>query len=429
MCSTSASCSEDRASRWGETTNGQANLAWTEEAMKSVFRVAVGIAAWLAMSAPLAATAAQATSTSSQAAPIPYARADVLRLAEKVADYQLATMAAGYIPPNTSRDTADLKGWVQGALFVGLRDLADRSENPAYRQAILARGLANQWELGKRLYHADDHAIGTSYFWDARNGTGDKALANMRASFDAILANPPTVDLAFTQQADGSVPCQTRWCWCDALFMSPPVWFEMSNVTGDPKYREFAKAEFWATTAKLYDQDEHLYYRDSRFFDRKDINGKKVFWSRGDGWVFAGLARMIPLLPQTDPDRPKMIAVYKEMAAKLKTLQKADGYWVPSLLGDPETALPESSGTGFYTYGFAWGLKAGVLDRATYEPVVRKGWAALVRSVHKDGKLGYVQPVSDRPEAVDYADTQLYGVGAFLLAATTIADLDLKPAR
>ncbi len=358
---------------------------------------------------------------------VPWQPGAILTLAEKVGDWQLATMAAGLRPNKNREGYPDPKGWEQGALFVGLVALADHSDAPQFKQAVLARGEANNWELGKRPYHADDFAIGASYFWDARNGAGDAALTSTRASLDAVLANPSKVDLAFIQNADTSIPCLDRWCWCDALFMAPAVWLEMSNVTGDPKYREFAKSEFWATTGYLYDKDEHLYYRDSRFFDRKDINGKKLFWSRGDGWVFAGLARMIPLLPESDPDRPKMIAIYKDMAVKLKAIQKPDGYWSPSLLGDAETALPESSGTGFNTYGFAWGLKAGILDRTTYEPVVRKGWAALVRSVHKDGKLGYVQPVSDRPDAVEYDDTQLYGVGAFLLAATTIADLKLAP--
>lgn len=396
--------------------------------MKSGLHAAMGLAILLAASAPLAVAAAEPASVQATAAPL--SRAEVLRLAEKVADYQLATMAAGYIPPNTSRDTADPKGWVQGALFVGLRDLADRSENPAYRQAILARGLANQWELGKRFYHADDHVIGQAYLWAARHGGGDAAIGPLRQRFDAILAYPPKVGLEHAEYSDPrGVDCDQRWCWSDALFMAPATWFELSAVTGDPKYAAYARKEFAATTDFLYDKEEHLYYRDSRFFARRGPNGEKVFWSRGDGWVLAGLARIIPLLPAGDPDRARMETIFKEMAAKLKAIQKPDGYWSPSLLSDPAKSLPESSGTAFFTYGLAWGVKAGLLDRAAYEPTVRKGWSALTRAVHPDGKFGYVQPVSDRPDSVGYEDTQFYGVGAFLLAATAVADLDLKSAR
>ena len=136
---------------------------------------------------------------------------------------------------------------------------------------------------------------------------------------------------------------------------------------------------FWATTNFLCDPRERLYYRDSRFFDRRDSAGRKLFWARGNGWVFAGLARMIPLLPKGSPDRVRMETLFREMAARLVAIQKPDGYWAPSLLA-PENSPPETSGTGFFTYGLAWGVKAGLLDRASYEPAARKGWAALERA-------------------------------------------------
>ena len=347
--------------------------------------------------------------------------ADVMEVTEKVADYQIATLAGGWIPSNASWDTPDPKGWVQGALFVGLTDLADHSPKPIYKTLILARGEANQWQLGKRLYHADDQVIGQSYLWAAKHGAGRRALKPMQATFDAILANPSTVDLNYA--TEGEAHCTDRWCWCDALFMAPASWVGLSAATGDPRYAEFAKKEFWATIAYLYDPAEHLVFRDSRFFERRGPNGEKVFWSRGDGWVFAGLTRIIDALPQTDPDRARFIELYKEMAAKIEAIQLDTGYWSPSLLADPKTALPETSGTAFYTYGLAWGIRNGTLSRPDYAPAVRKGWTALAHAVHSDGKLGYVQPVSDRPDNVGPDDTQFYGVGAFLLAGTAVADL------
>ncbi len=350
--------------------------------------------------------------------------ADIMAITEKVGAYQIATLAGGWIPPKASWDTPDPKGWVQGALFVGLTEMADHSANPIYKDLILARGEANKWELGKRVYHADDHVIGQSYLWAAKHGAPADVLKPMQARFDEILANPSTVDLNYP--AGGDVHCTDRWCWCDALFMAPATWIGLSQATGDPRYAVFAKTEFWATYDYLYDKDTHLMFRDSRFFERRGPNGEKVFWSRGDGWVFAGLARILEVLPANDPDRPRFVALYKEMAVKIKSIQLDTGYWAPSLLADPKTALPETSGTAFYTYGLAWGVRNGTLNRAEYEPAIRKGWSALVAAVHPDGKLGYVQPVSDRPDNVGYDDTQFYGVGAFLLAGTAVADLKLK---
>ncbi|HTM79824.1 glycoside hydrolase family 88/105 protein [Asticcacaulis sp.] len=378
----------------------------------------------LLAAAPLMVHAAVPETAAAPATNVSFKPADVMAITEKVGAYQIATLAAGWIPPKASWDTPDPKGWVQGALFVGLTDMADHSDNPIYKDLILARGEANKWELGKRVYHADDHVIGQSYLWAVKHGASADKLKPMRATFDSILTKPSDVTLIYP--AEGDANCTDRWCWCDALFMAPATWIGLSQATGDPRYAAFAKKEFWATYDVLYDKDEKLFYRDARFFERRGPNGEKVFWSRGDGWVFAGLARILEVLPVDDPDRPRFVALYKEMAAKIKSIQLATGYWAPSLLADPKTALPETSGTAFYTYGLAWGVRNGTLDRAEYEPAIRKGWSALVAAVHPDGKLGYVQPVSDRPDNVGYDDTQFYGVGAFLLAGTAVADLKLK---
>ncbi len=379
---------------------------------------------WMLLGLILLAPAAGAAPAPVESAPlpVPWDRIDVLALAEKAGDWQLQHLAA---PPSTQfgAESVTPTAWEQGALFVGLAALADRSQKPEFAQGLLDRGKLTGWQPGPRPYHADDYAIAASYLWDSRHGAGDAAIAPTRARLDAILAAPPTADLSF----DHPDACQTRWCWADALFMAPPVWFEMSKITGDPKYAAFAKQEFKATADYLYDKDSHLFFRDSRFFDRRDLDGHKLFWSRGNGWVFAGLARIIPLMDNADPDKAQFVDLFQQMAAELKSIQKPDGFWSPSLLGDPDTSLPEESGTGFYVFGMAWGIKAGVLDQADYEPVVRRGWAALTRTVHDDGMVGYVQPVSDRPDTVAYDDTQFYGTGAFLLAASAVADLDLAP--
>jgi rhamnogalacturonyl hydrolase YesR len=381
------------------------------------FAIALAMGTSLPTAVPVAAQAARNAAAPADAATI-------REMAVRMADWQLARLDAAHISSATA-ETANPRAWEQAVFWVGLTALADMDgAPPRMRQAILDMGQRTGWQPGRLPYFADDHVIGQAYLWAAKNGAGPAAPAPITATFDNILAKPPVSTLAFVVPPEGygATECLVRWCWCDALFMAPPALAELTLQTGDARYRDFALREWWATTDFLYDPVEHLYYRDSRFFDRRDNKGRKQFWSRGNGWVFAGMARMIPRLPEGSADRLRMEALFKQMAAKLLTLQKADGYWAPSLLA-PEGSPPEASGTGFYTYGMAWGIKAGLLDAAQYRPAVDKGWAALGRAVQPDGGLGWVQQVSDRPEQVAATDTQYYGVGAFLLAASAVADL------
>lgn len=348
--------------------------------------------------------------------------------AVKLADWQLSRLDDLSHIPDATEETRKTRGWEQAIFWVGMTALADAGAPPRIREAVLAMGKRNGWRIGDNAYSADDQAIAQAYVWAAGHGAGDAVLAPTRTAFDTVIDKPAVTTLAFAipPEGYGATECLKRWCWCDALFMAPPAFVELSRQTGDVRYLKFALKEFWATTDFLYDPAEHLYYRDSRFFEKRDEKRRKVFWSRGNGWVFGGMARVIPLLAPASSDRARMETQFREMASKIRALQKPDGYWAPSLLA-PENSPPETSGTAFYTYGLAWGINNGLLSREEYEPVVRKGWAALQRAVQPDGRLGWVQRVGDSPDKVGPSDTQFFGVGAFLMAATAVAELDRKP--
>ncbi len=375
---------------------------------------------WLPIRAGLAALAMSGAVLAAEGST---AKKDVLSIAARVADWQLAHMDGEYIITHMAHEAREPRSWQQGAFWVGMTHFADIAKEPRFARAIQDMGRRNEWTPGSRVTHADDHVIAQGYLWAARHGAGPQAIAPVRATFDKILANPPVVHLSFYFAKNyDEVQCLERWCWCDAVFMSPPAWLDLANQTRKDQYRDYAMAEFWAATDFLYDPAEKLYFRDSRFFERRDDQGRKLFWSRGNGWVFSGIANMLEFLPADHADRTRLERLFKEMAGRLKELQKPDGYWAPSLLG-PENSPAETSGTGFYVHGLAWGIRQGLLDAATYRPAVDKGWAAMTRAVAKDGRLGWVQQVSDRPESVNEADSQFYGTGAFLLAASAVARL------
>ena len=349
--------------------------------------------------------------------------AAILADTRRVADWQLANRTNWATMPAARPSVRKPRGWEQATFWVALTELANRDRR--YARPILDLGRNQAWRLGDRPFHADDQLIAQAWLWAARNGGGKAAVAPARAYFDHMLANPRAISLEFIPHAPGkgTSDCTDRWCWCDALFMAPPTLLQMSRATGDPRYAAFAHAEWKASTDYLFDPAENLYFRDSRFFDMRDAKGRKLFWSRGNGWVMGGLVRVLQQLDADDPHRPAYERQFKAMAATLLTRQRADGYWPASLLDDDPATPPESSGTAFFTYAFAWGVDQGLLDRAGFEPAAIRGWGALTRAVQPDGMLGWVQQVGDRPDSVSAAETQFYGTGAFLLAGTAMYDL------
>lgn len=349
----------------------------------------------------------------------------VTDIANRAADWQLAHMNSfDYV--RTFRDhTENPHGWIQGAFYVGLDRWAVRTNNPRYLQALVAKGEANQWQLGEKNWHADDQVIGFSYAAVAARKNDLSLIAPTQKVFKEIMANRATHSLEYASDPthQGEATCQRRWCWCDALFMAPPVWAAVGKLMGDPAYLNYADEEYQATIDYLFDKDEHLFYRDGRFFERRSKNDKKIFWSRGNGWVFAGLPLLIEQIPANDPRKQKYEQLFKTMAASLVKLQQPNGFWPSSLLDKDEFNVPETSGTGFMTFGLAWGINNGLLSKAEYLSAVNSGWNGLASAVDKTGKLGWVQQVGASPEKILPEDTQLYGVGALLLAASEVSRL------
>jgi rhamnogalacturonyl hydrolase YesR len=219
------------------------------------------------------------------------------------------------------------------------------------------------------------------------------------------------------------------WWWADGLYMVMPVMTKMYWLTGDRRYIDRMVAYFQYANGLMYDPATHLYYRDARYVypQHQSVHGKKDFWARGDGWVFAALARVLSDLPRDDAARPLFEERFRAMAQTLRTIQRPEGYWTRSLLDPDHAPGPETSGTAFFTYGVLWGINNGLLDRKTYLPVALKGWDYLTHvAIQPDGKVGYVQPIGDRAipgQVVDRDSTAHFGVGAVLLAASEMVRL------
>lgn len=322
----------------------------------------------------------------------------VRKAACKVADWQMANL--GDVGSNR------LRSWVYGPLYMGMFDWAEQSGEKRYLDWLLKIGNREYWQVGNRMYHADDICVGQA-FLDMYAKYGKKGMLEpTKARIDWVLSQKPGPG---------------QWSWCDALFMAPGVYSRLYALTKDRKYIKYCEGEYRNAWKQLYDRQEHLFYRDKRYLDKKEQNGQKMFWARGNGWVVAGLAEVLKSLPKDKGSRTDFYEqLLVEMCGRLAGLQCADGTWHASLL-DPETyPAPETSGTALIVYAMAYGIHQGLLPREKFLPVVEKGWAALVTAVDTEGRLGWVQPVGDSPKQIAKENTAVYGTGAFLMAATEV---------
>ncbi|MEJ2297571.1 MAG: glycoside hydrolase family 88 protein [Woeseiaceae bacterium] len=352
--------------------------------------------------------------------------ASVKSLTRKVADWQIATFedqgryrAIPSDPPEwANREKYHDLEWQNGALYAGMNEWRQIADDPKYTRWLRGIGERNEWQLHRRPYHADDHVVGHFYLALYEDFNAPEMLEPVRQRFDWILDNPKTGTLDWEAE---NTHAHDRWGWCDALFMAPPVWARLAKLTGDPKYLEFMDREYHATYDLLWSEKDHLFWRDSSYFSRSEANGEDIFWSRGNGWVFAGLALMIPDLPADWEGREFYIDIYEKMARRLQSIQRPDGTWSMGLLGSTERyPIPENSGTAFFAFGLAWGINAGILERDSYAPTVLRAWRALAGSVTDEGLLGHIQPVGAAPGESFPDYTEVYGVGAFLAAGSEI---------
>ena len=324
---------------------------------------------------------------------------DIARAMRKVGDWEL----------KRTRKHFD-QDWTFAAMYAGFMAASETLPGSRYESAMLGMGKKFGWQLGPRQSHADDQAIGQTYLALYHRHPHPGMIAPLRKQLDALIKLPDD-------------PNHPVWWWCDALFMAPRVWAGLARETGERSYLDYMDREWWITSGLLYDSGEHLYSRDATFLHKQEANGRKIFWARGNGWVLAGLARVLEVMPDDYPSRPRYVEQFRQMAARVSGLQGGDGLWRPGLLDEAAYPLPEVSGSAFFIYAIAWGVNHGILERKDYLPLLERGWAGILAHVFEDGRLGCIQPVGAAPGAFKPTSSYVYGVGAFLLAGAELQRL------
>ena len=316
-----------------------------------------------------------------------------------------------------------------------------------WNRAVYYEGLMALYSIDpEKKYYDYARMWGEDHLWMPVNGVATRLADDQCAGqtwIDLYQVDPrPERIRNVKENIDRMVQSQGArdWYWIDALQMSMPVFVRLGVLEKDPSYfRKMYDLYHYTKTVHgghgLYSTTEHLWWRDSNYVPPyKEPNGQNCFWSRGNGWVLAALVRVLSLLPVNDPHRDEYLQDYLDMVKALVPLQRADGYWNVSLHDPTHFGGRELTGTALFTYGIAWGIREGWLDKNVYLPVVARAWHGMVTgSLHKDGMLGYVQGTAEKPgdgQPVAYdkrPNVEDFGLGCFLLAGSEVYQIATTP--
>ncbi len=307
------------------------------------------------------------------------------------------------------------RNWIRATYYTGVMAAYQATGDAAYFEQALRCANQNECAPGNELSGANVLTCGQTYLQLYFLRTNRAYLEPLITWLHSGRSNTPTGAPAWYLEGGRR--------YADSLYVGPPTLAMLARATGDRKYLDWMNDFYWDIHGELFDRDEGLFYRDQRFRGATNLHGKKIMWSRGNGWVFAGLPRILDHLAQTDPSRPKFEALFKHMAGSLATRLGHDGLWRPNLADPDEFSMPESSGSAFFCYGLAWGVRNGLLDRDVFLTVTKRAWIGLVSCVNPEGKVEWGQLVGDRPVAVKREDSHEYVTGAFLLAGSEVLKL------
>jgi len=331
----------------------------------------------------------------------------------QTADWQLATA-----------EKSSRTDWIWGTFYLGLKDLFEITKDNRYFNELENVGEAAKWQPWTDIFNADRLTI-TDVWASLYDITHNPTMIDKtKFTLDIYLTRGlKNANMSFIKEKNPEL--FEWWTWCDGLFMAPQIFAHMTKITGEKKYLNYMNNHWWKTSDYLYSKADSLYFRDDRYFEEKSTNGKKVFWARGNGWVLGGLARVLDYMPKDFEDRPKYEEQFKQMTAKILSIQRPDGLWTVSLLDPEELLQSETSGSAFYTFALAWGINKGLID-PKYKSNVIKAWSALTSRINENGRLGYVQQVAGSPYPFYENQSHAYATGAYLLAGKEILTLIKK---
>lgn len=358
----------------------------------------------------------------------------IMTLTEKVADRFIANNPDVGAKSYVGGKERNSKIWTRGVFYEGLLNAYRENPRTDWLKYCTDWGDFHKWvsssDTEAKTYNADYQCCGQAYLqMYMMDPEQSIRMEHIKMRIDQMIATGRT----------------NVWYWVDAIQMSMPVIAMLGDITGDTSYWEYMNEVYvYSRNSQggdkrgggkpLFNTQTGLWYRDYKFdppYRDKVETDKDCYWSRGNGWAYMALARVMEFTPSTEPHRDEYEADFAAMSEGLKNCQRTDGSWnvslaAPKNFGSAGSEGPEMTGTSLFVGGMAWGVRTGRLDASTYMPVISRGWESMVAAVHPDGKVGYLQGSGSSPEdggPITYnsnPDFEDFGVGCWLWGAAEV---------
>lgn len=174
--------------------------------------------------------------------------------------------------------------------------------------------------------------------------------------------------------------------WVDSVMMYGVFTSWYGKTSGDAELYDFAMKQPALFAKYLQDPNDKLFYHSYWVKQKTTYPKSKYYWGRGNGWVIAGLPKVIANLPDQSPEKENAIKIFSETSEALLAYQRTDGFF-ETVFNKPGKTYIENSATALIASGWLEGVRLGYLDKKFLEPAMKALNAVVDTLTYKNNLL------------------------------------------
>jgi len=216
--------------------------------------------------------------------------------------------------------------------------------------------------------------------------------------------------------------------WLDDLYMSVPCLAQAGKLSGDRRFFDDAAKQILQFSDRMFVKEKKLFMH--AWVQEMDYH-PAFHWARANGWALMAMAELLDVLPENHPDRPRILALFRQHAEGVTARQGHAGLWHQLL--DRTESYEETSASAMFVFAIARGINRGWLDARAFGPAASLGWNAVAKKVNSKGQVEGTcvgTGVGWDPMFYMYRPVHVlaaHGYGPVLLAGAEMLELRKRP--